>query len=256
MPVDYTFEHEIAEVVINRPTQMNALDDEHFDALNACVGRALDDSARVLLLRAEGRSFCAGRDIGDIDPFREDAGDTLRRTFNALVTRIRELAVPTVAAVQGACVGAGTGIALACDLVVAADDASFASPFGRLGSVPDSGFHWFVTTRLGAAMAKDLILTGRQLSGMEAATLGLVARSVPADSLLTETRSIATSIAAGPTSAFALSCGLVDTAADGASLADVLAAEAAAQSKVFETSDLREGIAAFNERRRPTFIGA
>lgn len=256
MSVDYSIDGAIAEIVINRPEQLNALDNEHFGALNECLERATRDAPRALLLRAEGRVFCSGRDISEIDPFGEDPADTLRRTFNALVMKIAALPMPSVAAVQGACVGAGTGIALACDLVVAADDATFMSPFSRLGSVPDSGFHYFMTSRLGVAVAKDVVLTGRKLSGAEAARLGLVARSVPLQSLLTDAREIAASIASGPTRAFALACDLIDRSASGTSLPEVLAAEAIAQASAFETQDLREGVTAFTERRKPIFTGS
>lgn len=256
MSIDYATSGGVTEVVLNRPDRLNALDSEHFEALNGAIERAASEGGRALLLRSEGRAFCAGRDIGEIDPFSEDPADVLRRTFNALVMKIRALPMPTVAAVQGSCLGAGTGIALACDVVVAAVDATFASPFGRLGSVPDSGFHWFFTNRLGAALAKDVVLTGRALDGAEAARLGLIARAVPAAELTEQARALAAEIAAGPTVALALACDLIDRAAEGASLPDVLAAEAVAQSRAFATADLREGIAAFNERRKPAFRGA
>lgn len=256
MSIDYSCVDAVAEIVLNRPDRLNAIDAEHFDALNAALKQAVDDHARVLLISGTGRAFCAGRDIGEIDPLAEDPADVLRSTFNALVMKIVALPMPSVAAVQGACLGAGTGIALACDVVVAADDAKFASPFGRLGSVPDSGFHWFLTARLGPALAKDIVLTGRELTGVEAASLGLIARSVPADELAERAREIAKSVASGPTRAFSLACQIIDRAADGASLADVLAAEATAQAAAFATNDLREGIAAFRDRRSPTFQGA
>ena len=255
MSIDYQFAHSIAEIVLNRPERLNAIDADHFDALNAALGKAVEDDARVLMISGAGRSFCAGRDIGEIDPLAEDPADVLRSTFNALVMKIAALPMPSVAAVQGACLGAGTGIALACDVVVAAADATFASPFGRLGSVPDSGFHWFLTTRLGPAVAKDIVLTGRELSGSEAASLGLIARAVPADELTTRARDVARSIAAGPTRAFHLACQIIDRASEGASVAEVLAAEAKAQSVAFATDDLREGLAAFRERRDPAFVG-
>lgn len=255
MSIDYHIADAIAEIVMNRPERLNAIDAAHFDALNRALKQAVDDDARVLLISGTGRSFCAGRDIGEIDPLSEDPADVLRSTFNALVMKIASLPMPSVAAVQGACLGAGTGIALACDVVVAADDAKFASPFGRLGSVPDSGFHWFLTTRLGPALTKDIVLTGRELTGAQAASLGLIARSVPADELASRAREIASSIASGPTRAFSLACQIIDRATDGASLADVLAAEATAQAAAFATDDLREGIAAFQERRNPTFRG-
>ncbi|MGK2955585.1 MAG: enoyl-CoA hydratase/isomerase family protein [Solirubrobacterales bacterium] len=255
MSIDYHFGDAVAEIVLNRPDRLNAIDAVHFDALNQALKQAVDDHARVLLISGTGRSFCAGRDIGEINPLNEDPADTLRTTFNALVMKMAALPMPSVAAVQGACLGGGAGIALACDIVVAAEDAKFASPFGRLGSVPDSGFHWFLTTRLGPALAKDIVLTGRELTGLQAASLGLIARSVPADELAERAREIAQSIAVGPTRAFSLACQIIDRAADGASLADVLAAEATAQAVAFATADLREGIAAFHGRRSPIFQG-
>lgn len=255
MSIDLHFGDARAEVVLNRPERLNAIDDEHLEQLFDALVRADRSDARVILLRAEGRAFCAGRDLSEMKPGQEEAADVLRRTFNALVMKVASLSVPTIAAVQGPCLGGGTGLALACDLVVAADDASFASPFGRLGAVPDSGFHWFLTTRLGPAIAKDLALTGRQLSGSEAAALGLIARAVPSDSLRSSTVELARAIAAGPTRAYALACGLIDRSADGASLADVLAAEAVAQAAAFETADLAEGFAAFEAKRPPQFTG-
>jgi enoyl-CoA hydratase/carnithine racemase len=255
MAIEFSREDGLAEVVLNRPDRLNAIDAAHFEALNAALDRAVDESARAILIRGEGRSFSAGRDLGELDPESEDPAETLRRTFNSMVMKISALPVPTIAAVQGACLGGGMGIALACDLVIAADDASFASPFGKLGSVPDSGFHWFFTTRLGPGLAKDVTLTGRKLSGSEAAALGLVARAVPAADLLATARELARSIAAGPTRAFALASYLIARASAGASLADILAAEATAQGVAFQTADLREGIAAFKEKRQPVFRG-
>ena len=114
----------------------------------------------------------------------------LRSTFNVLVMKIVALPMPSVAAVQGACLGAGTGIPSACDCRCRPRRESSVSPLGRLGWVPDSGFHWFLTARLGPALAKDIVLTGRELTGLQAASLGLIARSVPADELAERAREI------------------------------------------------------------------
>jgi 2-(1,2-epoxy-1,2-dihydrophenyl)acetyl-CoA isomerase len=175
--------------------------------------------------------------------------------FNQLIRTIQACGVPTVAAVQGPCVGAGTGLALACDLVVAAQSARFGSPFGRLGAIPDSGFHWFVTTRLGPALAKDMVLTGRELSGEQAAAAGLIARCVPDPQLVATAWGLATEVAAGPTTAFGLSLALIDDVAAGTPLADALEAEALGQGRAFGTADFAEGRAAFTEKRPPGFSG-
>jgi enoyl-CoA hydratase/carnithine racemase len=254
VPVRYAVVDNVAEIVLDRPEKLNALRAEDVLALGTYVDRAAEDGARAVLLRAEGRAFCVGRDLATMQD-DEDPVAVLRETFNALVLKVRACPVPTVAAVQGACVGGGTGLALACDLVVAATSASFASPFGRLGGVPDCGFHWFVTTRLGPALAKDMVLTGRALSGSEAARLGLVARAVAEEDLLREARALVRNLAVGPTTAFCLSMPLVDGIAAGMGLEECLEAEAVAQGVAVATADFREGKAAFLGKRAPQFSG-
>ncbi|MDE1675266.1 enoyl-CoA hydratase/isomerase family protein [Nocardia gipuzkoensis] len=253
MSVDYYFERSVAEIVLNRPDKLNALDPSSTDAIIEGLDRAVTDGARAVLIRAVGRAFCSGRDLSSVS-VNEDAVGLLKSVFNRLVLRIHDLAIPTVAAVQGACMGAGAGIALACDLTVASEDAVFGSPFGRLGAVPDSGFHWFITTRLGPALARDLILSGRILDGHEAAKLGLVARCVARPELDNEARKLAYTVAAGPITAFQLSMALVDDVAAGASLAAALDAEATAQGVAYASPDVAEGLAAFAEKRAPRFM--
>jgi len=254
VPIEYAVAAGVAEITLNRPEKLNALLAEDVAALGGFLDKSCADGARAVLLRAEGRAFCVGRDLATMRD-DEDPTAVLRETFNSLVMKVRSCPVPTVAAVQGACVGGGTGLALACDLVVAGAGASFASPFGRLGGVPDCGFHWFVTTRLGPALAKDMVLTGRTLSGPEAAALGLVARSVPDTDLLAQARGFARQLAAGPTTAFSLSMPLVDAVAAGMGLEDCLEAEAVAQGVAVATADFREGKAAFLAKRTPMFSG-
>ena len=166
----------------------------------ADVHRALDEAAgaRAVVVTAAGRAFSAGRDLSDAEPLTEDAEAILRDTFNPLLQRIADIDVPTIAAVQGACLGVGFGIAFACDIVVAADDARIGSPFARIGAVLDSGGHRYLVERLGPHRALELIYTGRLLSGAEAAAIGLVNRSVPADDLATEVAELARRIASRP----------------------------------------------------------
>jgi len=165
--------------------------------------------------------------------------------------------VPTIAAVHGACLGTGLGLALACDLVYAADDARIGSPFARIGAVLDSGAHAAFVARLGPHRALELIYTGRLLSGREAAEWGLVNRSVAGADLIRRTRELASTIARGPTAAFLESKRIVRRIMDAApSFTELLAAEAAAQGRASRTHDYQDGIAAFQEKRKPAFTGS
>src|SRR5229473_3163370 len=256
MGVNLSIEGGLAEIVLNRPDKMNALNDAMVAELNACLDRAESEHVRALILRGEGPAFSAGRDLGDADEGNEDAEAIIEATFNPLVKRIATFPAPTFACVHGACLGAGLGLALACDVVYIADDAKIGSPFARIGAVLDSGGHSFFVSRLGTHRAFELIYTGRLLSGIEAAQLGLVNRSMPKDSLVAETRKIAAQVAQGPTAAFMQSKRLVrriDEEAMG--LFAVLKCEAQAQGIAGRTADYKEGITAFQQKRSPRFQG-
>lgn len=246
----------LAELVLNRPQQLNAMTAAMAVQITDAVDRAVAQDARVLLVTAEGRGFSAGRDISDAKPGTEDGGQVLAAVFNPMVRKVADLPFPTVAAVQGACLGTGLGLALACDVVLAATDAKFGSPFGKIGAVLDSGGHKAFVERLGPAVAFDLIYSGRFLSGEEAASLGLVSRAVAAAELADTAREYAAGIAAGPRLALAESKRLVRFLSEASvSLDEVLDREAAAQSRASGTRDYVEGFTAFLERRPPRFVG-
>src|SRR5260370_30511306 len=133
MSVDLSVEGGVAEIVLNRPEKMNALNDAMVGELNECLDRAASQAVRALLLRGEGPAFCAGRDLGDADPGNEDAEAIIENTINPLVKRIVAFPAPTFAAVHGACLGAGLGLALGCDVGYVAGDAKIGSPVARIG---------------------------------------------------------------------------------------------------------------------------
>lgn len=252
-----TIDGGVAELVLNRPEKMNAMNSTMVRELMESLDTVETSGARAFLVRGEGRAFCSGRDLGDADPLHEDGEAILRDLFNPLMARLAGLAVPSIAAVHGACMGTGLGLALACDLIYAADDARIGSPFARIGAVLDSGAHAAFVARLGAHRALELIYTGRLLSGREAADWGLVNRSVAGADLVRRTRELAGTIAPGPTAAFLESKRIVRRISDEAmSLTDVLAAEAAAQGRASRTHDYQDGIAAFQEKRKPSFTGS
>lgn len=256
MTVHYTSADGVGEIVFDRPDKLNAFDGEMVEQMKAALDRAAGDDVGAVILRGEGRGFCAGRDIQGVDPAAEDAEAVIVEWFNPLVTSIRDLPVISIAAVHGACLGAGFGLAMACDLVYAATDAKFGSPFARLGAVPDSGAHHVFTRLLGPQRALELIVTGELISGMRAAELGLVTRAWDPEGLLDACRRVASQIATGPRLAFAESRRIIRRITDdGIGLVDVLADEAAAQGRASATDDYREGFAAFHEKRKPRFTG-
>ncbi len=252
----FAIEDRLAELVLNRPAQLNAMTPQMVEEILGAVAAARDAGANALLITAEGRGFCAGRDLAGAQPGEEDGGAVLAQLFNPMVQAVADLPMPTIAAVQGACLGTGLGLALACDVVIAAEDAKFGSPFGRIGAVPDSGAHLAFFSRLGRAVTMDLIYSGRFLSGAEAAAAGLVSRAVPADELSATAHEYAEAVARGPVRAFAESKQIVTAINDTSpTLARVLELEAAAQSRASRTKDYVEGFTAFLERRDPTFTG-
>lgn len=256
MSVDLSIESGVAEIVLNRPAKMNAFDDPMVAEMNTRLVKAATAGVRALLIRGEGPAFSAGRDLAGAEPGKEDAEAILKSVFNPVIQTIADFPAPTFAAVHGPCLGVGLGIALACDVVYVADDAKIGSPFARIGAVLDSGSHLFLLEALGSHLALELIYSTRFLSGTEAAGLGLVNRALPLASLVAEVRKLALQVAQGPTAAFMESKRLLRRIRDDKlGLPEVLAAEAKAQGAAGRTSDYREGITAFQEKRTPKFTG-
>ncbi len=256
MTVVLDLDDHFADIVLNRPDKMNAMGNAMVADLLRVLDRAEAAGVRALMLRAEGRAFCAGRDLADAEPGSEDAEAILATTFNPLLRRVAEFPAPTFAAVQGAALGVGLGLALACDVVYVAESAKLGSPFARIGAVLDSGGHRYLVERLGPHRALELIYTGRLLSGTDAASLGLVNAAVAAEDLVDTVTKMAQRVAQGPTAAFLLSKRLVrqmDTHHMG--LGAVLTAEASAQGAASRTADYAEGIGAFQAKRQPIFSG-
>jgi 2-(1,2-epoxy-1,2-dihydrophenyl)acetyl-CoA isomerase len=250
----------VAIVTLNRPDRRNALTVELKEALVAALdGVAADPSVRAVVLAGSGKSFCVGQDLAEhAEALRRDAAtafDTVPRHYNPVVRALATMPKPVVAAINGAAVGAGLGFALACDLRVAADTATFATAFAAIGLTADSGLSATLVHSLGHARATELMLLGEQVDAAQAQAYGLVTRVVPAGEVLDAACGLARRLAAGPSLAYAeikqaLALGAVSP------LEVVLEAEGAAQARLGTTSDHRGAVEAFLAKRRPTFEGA
>ncbi|WP_420176786.1 enoyl-CoA hydratase/isomerase family protein [Luteococcus sp. OSA5] len=247
----------VAEVVLDAPKKLNVLNEQGLDDLSACLRAAGElDGVRALLLRGEGRGFCAGRDVSAVDPATDDVAGYLEGRMGPLMQLLSSFPAPTFCAVQGPCLGVGLGLAIACDVVYVADDAKLGSPFVNLGAVLDSGGHALFVERLGVHRTLDLIYTGELVSGAELVRGGVFSRSVPADELLDFTRRTIQKVAQGPTQALLASKRLVRRIeAEQLGLWDVLTVENEEQARLAAHDDYREGFRAFQEKRKPSFTG-
>jgi 2-(1,2-epoxy-1,2-dihydrophenyl)acetyl-CoA isomerase len=247
----------IATITLNRPEARNALD----FAMRRELLTALDEieanpAARVVILTGAGGHFCAGGDVKNMRQ-RSTAADGQVRVglLNRAVLRLVNFPLPTIAMVDGYAVGAGSNLALCCDLIVASDRAKFGEVFPKIGLVPDGGGTWLLSRVVGLARAKELIFTADIIDAAEALRIGLVNRVVPATELEQTTRDLAARIAAGPPGALGLAKALLNRSAT-VDLATSLSFEAYAQAQTITSEDHAEGVRAFLEKRAPRFTGA
>jgi 2-(1,2-epoxy-1,2-dihydrophenyl)acetyl-CoA isomerase len=244
----------VTTLTLNRPDSLNALDSGLRTALLATLkAAAKDGTVRAVVITGAGRAFCAGADLRGGSGEREFRR-VLTAEYNPLIDAIRVLPKPVIASVNGVAAGAGMSLALAADLVVAAEEARFVPAFGRIGLVPDSGLTRTLVRALGRHRATEVLLGERQLGADDAHAAGLVAAVVPGDRLGEVTRDLARRLADGPTVAIGLTKRLVNAAEDD-DLGASLAAEASLQDVAGRTEDHAEGVAAFVEKRDPTFRG-
>jgi 2-(1,2-epoxy-1,2-dihydrophenyl)acetyl-CoA isomerase len=256
MTIKTTISDGVADIVLDAPDRLNALGPADISELEAAYDAAETAGVRALVLRGEGRAFCAGRDISGVDPRTDDVQGYLGGLVTPLLHRMAEFPAPTFAVAHGACLGVGLGLLIATDVVYVADSAKIGSPFAKLGATLDSGGHALFFERLGAHKTLDLIYTGRLMSGTEAVESGLFSRVFPADEVLEATQDAARAAATGATRAFLASKALVRSLRDERlGLWQSLDVENRAQAALCDTEDYREGFAAFQEKREPTFTG-
>jgi 2-(1,2-epoxy-1,2-dihydrophenyl)acetyl-CoA isomerase len=262
MPVEDTVlveldpEAGVATVTLNRPDALNALTVPMKEALLAAFRRLERDRAtRAVVLTGAGRAFCAGQDLRErLEPDAAPLGEELRERYNPIIRAMRRMPKPIIGAINGAAAGAGASLAMACDIRIAADGATFALAFGRVGLVPDSGATWFLPRLVGATHAAELALLNDPVSAADAVRIGLVGRVVPAADLAADARAVAARLASGAPKAIGLTKQALNAAWD-RDLDAALEYEAHLQDIAGRTKDHAEGMAAFLEKRPPRFSG-
>ena len=253
--IDFKADGPIVRITLNRPDRLNSFT----AAMHAELRDALSDlgDARVVILTGAGRGFCAGQDLNDrnVAPGEiVDLGETVERDWNPLVRAIVALPQPVIARVNGVAAGAGASLAMACDLVIAGRSAKFIQSFAAIGLVPDTGGSWHLTRHLGQARAMGLALTGESLPAEQAAAWGLIWKCVDDDALDAEVDGLAAKLAAMPPLGLAAIKRMIRSSWS-RGLDEELDLQRDEMRRLGFTDDYREGVAAFLEKRPPTFTG-
>jgi 2-(1,2-epoxy-1,2-dihydrophenyl)acetyl-CoA isomerase len=249
----------IATLVMNRPDRLNALNNELASALNNALGRiSADDTVRVVVITGAGRAFCAGGDLGALGKGRQTGAthelEPLLRAGMQMVLKMRTMPQPVIAAVNGAAAGAGMNIALAADIRIAAEEATFGQNFVKVGLFPDYGGTYFLPQLVGPAKAAELFYAGDMIDAKTALALGLINQVVPAAELEAAVKTMAQKIAHGPSMPIrAVKKALF--ASEERELAQALDNEVREQVRCYLSDDCNEGIRAFFEKRPAKFQG-
>ena len=251
--VEVTRDGAVQTITLNRPEVFNAFNRALHAALREALKEARDPEVRAVVVTGAGRGFCAGQDLKEFGE-AGDVGDSLRATYHPNVLAVRALEKPVIAAVNGACAGAGLSFACACDFRIASDAASFVPGFIGIGLVPDAGGTFFINRLLGPSRAFEWMSSNRKLTAAEAHAWGLVSEVVEADALAARAAELAALYAALPTRAIGMTKRLFDNA-DTATLEEQLELEAQLQAAATQGEDFKEGVTAFLEKRAPSFTG-
>lgn len=256
MVLQFTKDNGVATLKFNRPDKFNSFNQE----LAFAVQKALDDckkddEVRAIILTGEGKAFCAGQDLAEAtDPNGPPLKNIVGKHYNPIVMRIRDIEKPIIAAVNGVAAGAGANIALACDIVLAKQSASFIQAFSAIGLIPDSGGTFFLPRLVGMQKASALMMTGEKVSADDAEKMNMIYKSIADNDFNDEVNKLANKMAKMPTKGFGLTKKALNASLKN-SLKEQLDVEEKLQAEAGVTEDFKEGTQAFLEKRKPSFKG-
>ena len=254
--IQFEIKEGVGKMTLNRPEKYHSFVREMAlqlqDALDKCNN---DKSVRAILITATGKAFCAGQDLGEAtDPNGPDLTQIVQEHYNPIIKKIRNMEKPVVAAVNGVAAGAGASIALCCDIVIAAESASFIQAFSKIGLIPDSGGTFFLPRLIGMQKATALMMTAEPVTATDAVNMGMIYKVFSDDSFEEESWKLVSKLARMPTKGLGLTKRLLNASYSN-NLEEQLDMEDKYQTIAGNTTDFKEGIEAFFEKRKPNFKG-
>jgi 2-(1,2-epoxy-1,2-dihydrophenyl)acetyl-CoA isomerase len=256
MTIKTILENGVLTIAFNRPEVFNSFNKEMALSLQNELDIAeKEEKVRAIVITGEGKAFCAGQDLGEAtDPNGPELQTIVRDHYNPIILKLRTIEKPIIAAVNGVAAGAGANIALACDLVVAKESASFIQAFSKIGLIPDSGGTFILPRIIGMQKALALMITGEKVSANQAMAMNMIYKSISDDLFEDEVKKIAIGLAQMPTKGIGLTKRALNQSWDN-TLQEQLDLEELLQTEAGQTADFKEGVTAFLEKRKPIFNG-